>query len=634
MRDPLQGFKDLHPDREAFPEGVLEALRDLGQDPHPLAFAWELADLQAGSGGAARQDTFLLALSLLLSEAQGNTRMATLPGDGDPAQVLLRKCGRADLNLASLLGSLQGSCLVGRPGDAKPIIQDGAWLYTHRMHAAETRLLGKLRNILSAEPPRPSSVPESVFTEPVALNAEQRASVQLAMEHPLALITGGPGTGKTSIVVAILRALMHQPSMGMDLVALAAPTGKAAQRMGEAIRGALGRLKALGEAENRILEAFPEPMTLHRLLSWNPGTERFRFDGENPLPAKVVIVDEASMISLEHMEALLRSLSPGARLILLGDSDQLPSVEAGRAYKDLVDSLQPSSIRLTQSYRMSESNPEGRNILKVAGAINHSREGELWKGEEPIHVRADLDGLAYGKVELLAPEKDRLREFLRRWFDREVMGLSGFMEKTAHVFRNTDGEWSQGDEERLKELFTHFEGFRLLCVLREAGELRGVQEVNRLMHGWMRQETGEGLNQVVPFCAGEPIMVTSNDYRRGIFNGDQGLVLKVRFDQEVRQAAVFPAVDGFKVFLLEALRPRLELCYAMTVHKSQGSEYERIALILPRTNHKALTKELLYTALTRAKRSVVLLGERERVNFALTNPTVRSTGLAERLRGE
>jgi exodeoxyribonuclease V alpha subunit len=149
----------------------------------------------------------------------------------------------------------------------------------------------------------------------------------------------------------------------------------------------------------------------------------------------------------------------------------------------------------------------------------------------------------------------------------------------------------------------------------------------------MLQLTGEGLRGPVPFCAGEPVLMTTNDYRRHIFNGDQGLILKVLFDGQplLHQAAVFPRSGGFVPFPLDPLKHQLEHAFAMTVHKSQGSEYKRIAIVLPKANHRALTRELLYTGLTRASKSVVLLTEPERITFAAGNPSLRDSGLAERL---
>jgi exodeoxyribonuclease V alpha subunit len=504
------------------------------------------------------------------------------------------------------------------------------FLTTHRLLSVEAGLAGSVRGLMAQGSFPAGPVPETVFTDPVTLNADQRAAVALALEHPLALITGGPGTGKTSIVAAILRALLHQPHLEPALVALAAPTGKAAQRMGAALRLALGTLRAPGPVETAILEALPEPQTLHRLLSWHPAQERFRHNEANPLVARVVIVDEASMVSQELMDHLFRALAPGARIVLLGDALQLPSVEGGSVFRDLVAAPGAPTQWLTENYRMRQGNSEGRNILAVAQALQ-AREEDLWEGPEPITV---LEGLAQwqgAKVELLEPGEAGPRAFLERWFREVVVGLDAFPVLANRVYSQGPSGWGAGDEPALQALFAHFETFRILCALKEAADLRGVEAVNQLLHGWMFAHTGAGLRRETPFHAGEPVLMTSNDYRRGVFNGDQGLVLKVDFEGELRQAAVFPGPEGFRAFPLEALKIHLDLCYAMTVHKAQGSEYDRLAILLPRTDHPALTRELLYTALTRARKAVTLVGERERVTWAAHNPTLRETGLGERL---
>ena len=610
--------------------GRAERLRAHGLDPRILAYARELAELPPDLDEAGRRGLLHLALALLAAEGQGHTRLALSPAPGSAAAALLERLG---LELPPLLERLEAAGMLGAPGMARPLLREGAWLSTHRMHVAEASLAARIR-ALAAAPGQDATFPEAILREPVALNAEQAAAVRLALARPLALLTGGPGTGKTSIVVAILRALLHQPGLEAADVALAAPTGKAAQRMGEAIRHGLRRLAEGDAAARDLLDSFPEPKTLHRLLAWQPAAERFRHDAANPLSARVVIVDEASMVSLVHLERLLRALAPGARLVLLGDADQLASVEAGRAFRDLVEALPDCCVRLRTSYRMREEDPDGRAILTAARAVNEGDAAALWEGPQPVRVRREAAELEGHGVELLAPEPNALLAFCRRWFEEQVLGLEGFREKAGHVFTFAQEAWKEGDLARLEELFAHLDRFRILCAQREAPGLRGAEGLNALFHGWMAACTGEGLRQALPFLAGEPVLMTANDYRRGVFNGDQGLVLKVRFEDGLRQAAVFPRSGGFQPFPLEALREQLELCYAMTVHKAQGSEYARIALVLPRTDPGLLTRELLYTALTRARSSVALLAEPERLDAALARSVQRDSGLAERLQKE
>jgi len=621
---------DLHRDRASFPRRVVEHLKTLNQEPSTLIFAWELSGLAPGLDADGRRRLFAISLALLSAQAQGHTRMPLVPEPGGPADLLFQAFNLESFDLEAFLRRSAPS-LAGDPGDAKPLILEDGWLYSQRLLGHELDLAALAGTLKTVKADGVVDPPEAIFhlRSGRALNAEQRQAVAMALRGGLTLITGGPGTGKTSIVVTILRALLRQPGIRLEDIALAAPTGKAAQRMGESIMESLAQLENPEGVDRELQKAALDPATLHRLLAWHPAEERFRHGPGNPLSARVVIADEASMISQEHLCRLLGALAPGARLVLLGDADQLPSVEEGCAFSDMVKSLEPQCVTLRTSYRMDASDPEGRNILSVAAAIRAG--ADFWEAAEPIHVRATVDGLTFRQVELLDPGPGVMEAFLELWFQKEVTSLEGFLPKVTRTYAFTGGAWSRSDLAPLAALFQHFNPFRILCALREAPGLRGVQDLNRHFHRRMLALTGEGLRNPVPFCAGEPVMMTANDYRRGIYNGDQGLVLKVLFDGVLRQAAVFPRPGGFVPFPLDPLKHQLEHAFAMTVHKSQGSEYKRIAIVLPKTNHRALTRELLYTGLTRASKGVVLLAEKERVPFAAGNPSVRESGLAERL---
>jgi len=627
MADGLWELLDLH--RGRFPGRLVDQVKELNQDASALILAWELSGLAPGLDRAGRDRLFAVCLALRVSQGLGHTRMALVPAEGDYADLLFRAAGLGPFDLRAFLASVPA--IAGRPGEARPLIVDGDWLYAQRMLDHEQDLAARVQAMTARADLETIPVAEEVYLAPNPLNPLQRAAVEMALRGALTLVTGGPGTGKTTIVVAMLRALLRQGVARQD-IALAAPTGKAARRMGQSIQKALEGLAVRTEAEQELADARVEPQTLHRLLVWHPVTERFHHGPGNTLPHKVVIVDEASMISQEHLCRLAGALAPGARLVLLGDAGQLPSVDAGCAFHDMVERLGANCVELRDSYRMDPSDPAGRNIYSVARSIRTPSVPELWEGEEPIHCRETLDQLEYRKVELLEPGPGVMRAFLARWFAREVTGLAGFRELAGRVFTFRGGAWGEGDAAALEALFDHFDGFRIICALREGQDHRGVEDINRLLHGWMGGVTGRGLQTAAPFFAGEPVLMTANDYRREIFNGDQGLVLKVAFDDgRYRQAAVFPRGPGWAAFPLEPLRQRLEHAYAMTVHKSQGSEYARIAVVLPRTSHKALTRELLYTGLTRARQSVVLLAERERIPFAAGNPARRESGLADRL---
>ena len=667
MRETSHSGISLHPGRRLFAKSW-QVLDGLNQSDEVLAIAWELAHIPKEMTDAETMDAFILALTILVNQGQGHTRLA-LDQTGGPLEKLLHANGLSPTNLRPVIERLQGSGLVGGPGSRRPIIMDstGAWLYSHKADIQEARLVDLVFDLVHGLARRPilgtQEIPNRILIDPKILNLDQVHAVVLALAKPLALITGGPGTGKTTTVVAIIRALLHE-GMNLEDIALAAPTAKAAQRMAGAIQNVLAETVEHLASDAPLFEHPPKPTTLHRLLSWLHSEDRYRHGKDDPIPARVVIVDEASMISLEQMERLLCALNPDARLILLGDADQLPSVDAGRAFRDMVevlgsacqvsgcrcvDCLRSSCKRLIINNRMNMGQEAGRNILGVAQKVNSDLRQNLWESEVPaiqvepageaqdenpelITQRTDPKNLEETKVELLDPDELAMEVFLDRWFETRVLGLPGFTHKVQRVFNCQEGTWDSGDEALLKELLDHFDRFRILGATREGKGLRGVRPVNDQMHTKMRKTTGAGLKHATSFFLGEPILMMRNDYRRDIFNGEQGLVLKVRFEEEPQQAAVFPGPDGPRAFPLEALLPHLELCYAMTVHKSQGSEFERIAFLLPADDHKALTRELLYTGITRAKHSVILLGKPERVEFARTNHTQRETGLGERLR--
>jgi exodeoxyribonuclease V alpha subunit len=627
MPEDLNPFLALHPDRGVLPRKVFDLLEEWNLDGSEWVLAWQLSGLAPASEGL-RMPLFAICLGLLAAQAQGHTRLSLAPDPLGPTGQLFQAFGLSELNPKVFLKGLPA--LVGKLGEAKPLIVEGEWLYSQRLLHHEEQLEGMIGALVKARFPPPVPPPEDVFRVPDPLDVEQRRAVIMALGGGLTLVTGGPGTGKTSIVGSILRALLHQPGLLLEDIALAAPTGKAAQRMGDAIQTNLKKIKELRKEERPLLDKLQTPITLHRLLAWHPSLETFSHGPGNPLAAKVVIVDEASMISQEHMFRLLGALNPSARLVLLGDADQLPSVEEGCAFREMVASLAGNTVELVENHRMRAEDPNGANIISVALAIRDEKKDSLWDGSEPISCRVTLDQVAYEKVEWLDPSEGRLEAFLDRWFEKRVAGLEGF-ETLAKRIYHFAGNWDAGDEQCLGALFGHFNRFRILCALREAGQLRGVQDINRFCHRRMLDLTGEGLKGLTPFCAGEPVMMTSNDYRRGIYNGDQGIILKVQFDRQLRQAAVFPQAGGFIPFPLEPLKDLVEQAYAITVHKSQGSEYDQVAIVLPKTNHKALTRELLYTGITRARKSVVLLAEKDRIPYASGNPSRRDSGLAERL---
>jgi exodeoxyribonuclease V alpha subunit len=606
-----------------------ETLARMGQGPELLSLARTFAAIPPDLAPADREALVLVALLVLLATQDGHTRLPlTGPGSAE-VQARVALFAGPEATLADLLARPALAVAFGGPEEPlRPFVRTEAWLASARLHAAETRLAAALHLRSGAVPPSgPALDPPATDAQldaPLALSAEQRHAVGQALGAPLTLITGGPGTGKTSIVVALLRAALRT-GFGPEDIALAAPTGKAAQRMGESIRGTLARIPAPETEDQRLLARLPEPQTLHRLLAFLPARQAFRHHRNNPLPHRLVIVDESSMVGLELMDGLVGALRPEAQLVLLGDAEQLPSVEAGAVFRDLVDNLHRATVRLTHSYRMDAADPDGRSILLAARAI---RAGDAAALDAPgaLAARATTAALTGHGAEHAEADDAALSAFLADYLEREMLSQTGFREASDRIY-HPDGEtWAPGDAAALERLFQTHERAKLLCPLREAPGLRSVAGLNQRLHHLMGREAAGALDRDLAAYAGEPVMITRNDYRRGLFNGDQGILVKARHPEGVHQAVAFRSAGGFRLLPYRPLQGQLELAWALTIHKAQGSEFDRVVLVLPPPDSPLQTREILYTALTRSRTSATLLGSREALQTALRQTTPRRTG--------
>ncbi|HVS01586.1 MAG TPA: exodeoxyribonuclease V subunit alpha [Thermoanaerobaculia bacterium] len=643
-----------------FPEDLALAAGDQEGARELLYLGWEMARLAGPRPQAERRALALLAFAVLAAQREGSTRLpltageagggslASLLGDlgataGDAAtaaELLRRVAATEDAGLAQVIGT--------SPGDYRPLLLLDGGLYSQRLWELERRVAESLGQRLPPAPRRGARAEPALAAAEAALAAvearppaaadggalrlsdEQRRAVLAALAAPLAVVTGGPGTGKTSIVVTLLRALarLGQP---MSEVALAAPTGKAADRLLRALQESLARIADPSPPDLELRAAPPPASTLHRLLGYSPAADRFRHHRRNPLTARLVVVDEASMVDLALADRLLRALPPDGRLVLLGDADQLPSVEAGAVFRDLVVAARRRSpgavVELTRSYRM-QARGGGGEILELAGRI---RRGEpVERVREAMATAADADSLRLAGAELLQADDAAVREgFLRRW-ERELARPPEWRELTAATYAWGDGGFADQELARLRRLFALLDASRVLCVTRGSGGA-GAAAINRWFH--LRGHGPRGPVGGEEPGVGEPVMVTRNDYRRGLFNGDQGVVLAVRFtgEETPRPAVAFPRHPAPVAFPLGPLRDLLELAWATTVHKAQGSEHDRVALLLPDRPVRVLSRELLYTAVTRARQGAVVVGGVERLAEALARPLPRHSGLAERL---
>ena len=613
------------------PESWLKGLGEHGQGVELLPLAEGLASFLPFTEDGPPREAILLFLLLLLAQAEGHTGLPLDLGEGTLLERLASEFGAEPSALVDLAKSDTIAALRGAPGSALPLILDGNTLYSQRLHQAEVQLAQAIRARAEAGLDPLPELAHEVHSTPVVLNEEQVEAVSRALHARLTLITGGPGTGKTSIIVAILREALRR-GMTLHRIALAAPTGKAANRMYGSIQDALWNLTEVQAVDQPLMTPALSPSTIHRLLGYQAGTNRFRHDHDNPLDADLVIVDESSMVDLILMERLLRAVRPEAKLVFLGDAQQLPSVEAGCVFKDLVAALPGSVVLLNKSFRMDHE--EGQAVLFAARKLSGELQGDLFQEPHPLVPHAP-GNLGPG-VNFLDGGAKEVRAFLLDWFHREIECTStpdDFLRRIRHVHVENQGQWLPDDLQRLTHLFEHYQRTRILCPIKEASGLRGVVGINEFLHKEASHSRDRALGRTLSVSLGEPVMMTRNDYRRWIFNGDQGLILMVARDGgHPRLEAVFPAPDGgFKAHAITPILPHLELAYAMTVHKSQGSEFEEVIIVLPEQDSEFVTKEILYTALTRARRRVTIVGNEAVVKKIAGRTLVRHSRLQFRL---
>ena len=415
----------------------------------------------------------------------------------------------------------------------------------------------------------------------------------------------------------------------IDSVAIAAPTGKAAQRLADAI--AASALAPSADMSDAALPAMvPPPLTLHRLLGWSPSRGRFARHENDPLPQRLIIVDEASMIDLAVMERLLRALRPDARLVLLGDADQLPSVEAGAVFRDLCAGLKPA--RLRENLRVA-SDPAARGIIAAAVAINRGALDASFR--QVVARRTSVNDLEFRGVEHLDGAWTDVGEaLLERWWGEQLAADEASLARARRVYQHRDGLFEPPDASELAALFAHHRRHRCLCVTRTPGVPTSSDTINeRLLQrlGGQRWRTSR-FARSTDFAPGTPVIAQRNDYGRGLFNGDQGVVVRVdRGDGDpATRMAVFQRGAGFVAFPAAAV-PDLAPAFALTVHKAQGSEFDHVLLVLPDDDMPLLSRELVYTAVTRARRSVLIAGRHELLARAVSHTVQRFSGVADRL---
>jgi exodeoxyribonuclease V alpha subunit len=590
-------------------------------------------------------------------EAQPPTRLVALELPADRAAWLQR---------------VAASALVVRPGGSdvtRPFVLDGTLLYTDRYYGYQQRLGEQLRARLAGlmVPTSPKLLQQGLqLLFPASAErglGRQQLAAATALLRALAVISGGPGTGKTYAVRGVLTLLWAQwatermPSAAAPgpRVALAAPTGKAALRLQQSLLSELEshlQLAAKALPSGRSAEQLAvfltslQPATIHRLLRWDPANPtRFGHHAQHPLPYDVVVVDEASMVDLALMAKLVDAVAVEARLLLIGDPHQLSSVEAGTVLADLCGSLPVAQPRLSRGF--------ATRLDELAGLAEPLAQAELVAAPGPYDAMVRLD-----ENRRFAPDS-RIGRFARACVQsdaaaaRELLcGLKRHPE-LALLSHRADGalgadaarilvdgyrpyllELLAGGRDNETRAALHarvlllFDRFRVLTAHRQ-GQL-GVGAINQaaceLLQG-DRALARSGLRTRAEYWVGRPILVSSNDYTVRLFNGDVGIVVA---DERRERKVAFPDAGGVR-YVAPARLPEHDDAFAMTIHKSQGSEFEHALVTLPERDSPVLSRELIYTAVTRARRRLTLVGDLAVLQRALGKSVRRASGLEREL---
>lgn len=537
--------------------------------------------------------------------------------------------------------TLSESPVAGQPGEWKPLILSGTRLYLYRYWEYENKLATILKQRMQTELPafdedRLRESLDRLFPPPVSdgetdgrqgvdiLTDWQKVAAFTTFAKPFSVISGGPGTGKTFTVAKILALLVEQNGGKPLRIALTAPTGKAAARMQEAIQEAKTALPCT-EAVKAALPAAAS--TIHRLLGSVPHAPHPRYHEDNPLPVDVVVVDEGSMIDLALLSRLVQAIPDSARLILLGDKDQLASVEAGAVFGDICHTgRRPAySPAFAETCRRmtGESIPAqgpGRAVPPAADCHVELLRNYRFHAESGIAAasRAVNDGDGLGALSILKtasagdarwqplPTPENLYKSLENTL---IQAFAGYLTTTDP-----------------QDVFGRFNPLRILCVLREGPY--GVGHINDLVEEILHRR--KIIRRDTPWYFGRPILITRNDYTARLYNGDIGIVLPDPEGQN-EPRVFFPTPEGTFRKILPSRLGSYETVFAMTVHKSQGSEFDRVLCLLPDRDAPLLTRELIYTALTRARKDVTIWGREDIFLKAVSRQIERSSGLRDAL---
>ncbi len=513
-------------------------------------------------------------------------------------------------------------------------------LYFQKFYVHENLLKERMEALLHAEASIPidGDAVEAVITEIyspeqgirvrkggplIERDRRQVKAIRLSLRSRFAIISGGPGTGKTSLMVNMLRCLVRSGIKAEDVL-LGAPTGRAAQRMTEAIQYNIDTIQSPAACDTELLEL--KGSTLHKLLRYRASHHDFYYRETNPLPASVIVIDEVSMVDVMMMERFLRAVDPAkTRLIFLGDKDQLPSVEAGAVFAEMIprgrhaERFRDRLILLETAYR------SGKNIMKLAEQVNQGLFPETVSATFKKALQQATDQWA------VVPHAGAAmwRQHIREWIDHYYLGSTEAVDKGYTDLASEAGSMRVGsllhtDEGCvvLRQIFEKVQQARILSLLRKG--VYGCDGINQEAALCLGTAVGFPSWLDVGYFPGAVIMITRNDYAKELFNGDVGVVLR---DTEGAYRAFFPRFGTYLAFSMDALPP-WELAFSTTVHKSQGSEFDHVLLVLPPDDtHRLLTREIVYTGITRARKTITIYGSESVLKKALERKIERESGL-------
>jgi len=532
---------------------------------------------------------------------------------------------------------LSSISVVGNPGDICPLILDNKnRLYLYRYWDYEKKLTDSIKyrvkediNEINLPLLRDSLARLFPKTDVNEINWHKIASLAATLNN-FCVISGGPGAGKTTTIATILALLLEQVREGKLRIFLAAPTGKAAARLIQSINNAKENLNCNKDIKASIPS---ESYTIHRMLKTVHDTPYFRYNSENPLPADVVVVDEASMVDLALMSKLIQAVPAGCKLILVGDKDQLASVEAGSVFGDICG--RDNVNRFSEDFHKKVVKSTGEELdIQTGQKINKTGLHDCIVFLKNSYRFAESSEIGELSQAVNLGDTDKVLSLLKKTDNNNIKW--GKILSLNEMLKTLRKNIIEGYKDYLKiedpcRAFELFNRFKIFCAVR-IGPF-GVDALNRFAEQVLRREglINFDYSSHNPWYRGRPVLITRNDYNLGLFNGDMGITMPDPMSDNNDLYVFFPETSGeLKRFLPHRL-PEHETVYAMTIHKSQGSEFENVHLVLPDKDYPILTKELIYTGVTRAEKSVTIWGSEDVLRASISRKIERSSGLRDAL---